>query len=99
MGGDVNTNRAPTHLVGVGGSTIKATLNKGPRSRVHGNWALLLVKSFKLVLRPLNKGPRPRSIKLWFSLHGIILDEMKMKKKIKNHEKKEEEKRKDQKLT
>jgi hypothetical protein len=35
----------------------------------------LLVKSFKLVPRPsLDKGPGTRQIKLWFSIHGIILE-------------------------
>jgi hypothetical protein len=51
---------------------LRATLDKGPRSGVQWNQALLLVKSFKLVPRPLDKGPRQRQIKLWFSLHGII---------------------------
>jgi hypothetical protein len=55
-------------------ATLRATLDKGPRSRVQRNWAFLLVKSFKLVPRPLDKSPRPRQIKLWFSLHGIILE-------------------------
>jgi hypothetical protein len=30
-----------------------------------------LVESFKLVPRPLNKGPRPKSGKLRLNLHGI----------------------------
>jgi hypothetical protein len=51
---------------------LRATLDKGPKSKVQWNQALLLVKSFKLVPRPLNKGPRPRKVKLWFNLHGII---------------------------
>ncbi len=35
----------------------------------------LLVKSFKLVPMFLNKGPgSSRQIKLWFNLHGIILE-------------------------
>jgi len=25
--------------------------------------------------RPLDKGPQPRQIKLWFNLHSIILDD------------------------
>jgi hypothetical protein len=53
---------------------LRATLDKGPKSRVQWNLTLILVKNFKLVPRPLNKGPRPRQIKLWFSLHGIILE-------------------------
>jgi hypothetical protein len=52
---------------------LRATLDKGPQSRVQWNRAFLLVKSFKLIPRPLNKGPGPRQIKWWFSLHGIIL--------------------------
>jgi hypothetical protein len=52
---------------------ILAILNKGPRNRVQWNQAFLLVKSFKLVPRPLDKGPRSRQFTLWFSLHGIIL--------------------------
>jgi hypothetical protein len=34
----------------------------------------LLVKSFKLVPRLLYECPEPRQIKLWFGLHGIILE-------------------------
>jgi len=48
---------------------LRATSTKGPRSRVQRNQAFLLIKSFKLVPRPLNKDPRSRQIKLWFSLH------------------------------
>jgi hypothetical protein len=51
------------------------TLDKGPRSIVQWNRAFLLVKSFKLVPRPLDRGLGPRQIKLWFNLHGIILEE------------------------
>jgi hypothetical protein len=41
---------------------IQVTLDKGPRDQ----WiqAILLIKSFKLVPRPLDKGPRPKSGKL-----------------------------------
>ncbi len=53
---------------------VKAILDKGLRSRVQWNWTFLLVKSFKLIPRMLNKDPRPRQIKLWFSLHDIILE-------------------------
>jgi hypothetical protein len=35
---------------------IRATLDKGPRSRVQRNQIFLLVKSFKLVPRPLDEG-------------------------------------------
>jgi len=51
-----------------------ATLTKGPRSKVQWNWFFLLVNSFKLVPRPLDKGSRSKQIKLWFNLHGIILE-------------------------
>jgi hypothetical protein len=53
---------------------LMVTLDKGPRRKVWKNQALLLVKSCKLVPRPFDKGPGPRQIKLWFSLHGIILE-------------------------
>ncbi len=45
---------------------LKATLDKGPKSKVQWNWPFLLEP------KPLNKGPIPRQIKLWFSLHDII---------------------------
>jgi len=35
---------------------------------------ILLVRNFKLVPRPLDEGLRPRQFKLWFSLHGMILE-------------------------
>jgi hypothetical protein len=53
---------------------LKATLNKGPSSKVQWDQAFLLVKSFKLVPSPLDKGPRRRQFTLWFSLHGILLE-------------------------
>ncbi len=52
----------------------KVTLDKGPRGRVQWNWTLQLVKSFKLVLRLVDKGLGTRWIKLQFSFHGIILE-------------------------
>jgi len=51
---------------------FRATLDKGPRSRVQWNWAFLLIKSFKLVSSLLDEGPGLRQIKLWFNLHGIL---------------------------
>ncbi len=51
---------------------FKATLDKGPRSRVQWNQVFLLVKSIKLVPRHLDEGPGPRQIK--FSLYGISLE-------------------------
>jgi hypothetical protein len=36
------------------GESKKVTLEKGPKSRVQWNWAFLLIKSFKLVSRPLD---------------------------------------------
>ncbi len=53
---------------------LRGTLDKSSRSKVQWNWTFLLVKSFKLVSKPIDKDPRPRQIKLWFSLHGIILE-------------------------
>jgi len=53
---------------------LRGTLDKGSRSKVQWNWTFLLVKSFRLVSKPIDKDPRPRQIKLWFSLHGIILE-------------------------
>ncbi len=55
-------------------SKLRATLDKGPRSKVQWNQTFLLIKNFKLVSRPLDKNLGPRHIKLWFSLHGIILE-------------------------
>jgi len=52
----------------------RPTLDKGPRSRIQWNWAFVLVKSFKLVIGPLDNGLGSRQIKLWFSLHDIILE-------------------------
>jgi hypothetical protein len=43
---------------------LRATLDAGPRSRDQWIQAILLVKSFKLVRRPLDEGPRPKSDKL-----------------------------------
>jgi hypothetical protein len=43
---------------------LSATLDAGPRSRDQWIQAILLVKSFKLVPRPLDDGPRPKSGKL-----------------------------------
>jgi len=68
----LNSNGGMQMAIGVlGEELLTATLDKGPRCRVQWNWAFLLVKSFKLVPRPLDKGPG--QIKLWFSLHGIIV--------------------------
>jgi hypothetical protein len=54
--------------------SFRAILDKGTKSKVQWNWAFLSIKSFKLVPSPLDEGSRPRQIKLWFSLHGIILE-------------------------
>jgi hypothetical protein len=43
---------------------IRVTLDKGPRSRDQWIQAILLVKSFKLVPKPLDKGSKPKSDKL-----------------------------------
>jgi hypothetical protein len=53
---------------------FRATLDKGPRSKVQWNQAFLLVKSFELILRHIDEGPGPRQIKLWFSLYDISLE-------------------------
>jgi hypothetical protein len=50
-----------------------ATLDKGLISKVQWNQAFLLVKNFNLIPRPLDKGPWPKQIKLWFNLQGIVL--------------------------
>jgi hypothetical protein len=50
--------------------TLKMTLDEGPRSRDQWIQAILLVESFKLVPRPLDEGPRPKSDKLRLNLHG-----------------------------
>jgi hypothetical protein len=54
--------------------TLKATLNKGPKNRVQWNQTFLLVNTFKVVPMALDEALGPRQIKLWFSLHGIILE-------------------------
>jgi hypothetical protein len=51
-------------------TSIRATLDKVPRSREHWIQAILLVESFKLVARLLDEGPRPKSDKLRLNLHG-----------------------------
>jgi hypothetical protein len=38
------------------------------------NSSILLVESFKLVPRPLDEGPRPKSGKLGLNLHGTFLE-------------------------
>jgi hypothetical protein len=43
---------------------LRAILNKGPRSSDQWIQAILFVESFKLVPRPLDEGPRPKSGKL-----------------------------------
>jgi hypothetical protein len=49
---------------------FRATLDEGPRSRDQWIQIILLVKSFKFVPRPLDKGPRLKSGKLRLNLHG-----------------------------
>jgi hypothetical protein len=53
---------------------LRVTLDKGPKSGVQWNRTFLLVKSFKLASRLVDKGLGQRWIKLWFSLHGIVLE-------------------------
>jgi hypothetical protein len=47
-----------------------ATLDEDPRSGDQRIQAILLVESFKLVPRPLDEGPWPKSGKLRLNLHG-----------------------------
>jgi hypothetical protein len=54
---------------------LKAILNKGPRNKVQWNQTFLLVKNVNLVSKHLDISSRPKQIKLWFILHGIILEE------------------------
>jgi hypothetical protein len=42
------------------GKALRATLDECPRSRYQLIQAILFVKSFKLVARPLDEGPRPK---------------------------------------
>jgi hypothetical protein len=66
---------------------VKTILDNNWRNNVWWNRTFLLVKSFKLVTRPLDKGLGQRQMKLWFSLHGIILERkpigLDQKKKLK----------------
>jgi hypothetical protein len=48
---------------------LRVTLDEGPRPRDRWIQAILFVKSFKLVPRPLDKGPRPKSGKLRLIWH------------------------------
>jgi hypothetical protein len=50
--------------------SLRATLDKGPRSEDQRIQAMVVVESFKLVPRPLDEGPRPKSGKLRLNLHG-----------------------------
>jgi hypothetical protein len=52
------------------GGKLSVTLDEGPRSKDQWIQAILLVKSFKLIPRPLDKGPRPNNGKLRLNLHG-----------------------------
>jgi hypothetical protein len=56
------------------GHYIQGHLEEGSKSMVQWNWGFLLVKSSKLVPRSLEESPWSRQIKLWFSLHDIILE-------------------------
>jgi hypothetical protein len=49
---------------------IRVTLDEGPRSGEQCIQAILLVESFKLVPRPLDEGPRPKSGTLRLNLHS-----------------------------
>jgi len=43
---------------------LKETLDKDPRSSDQWIQAILLIESFKLIPRPLDEGPRPKSGKM-----------------------------------
>jgi hypothetical protein len=49
---------------------LRGTLDEGPMSRDQWIQTILLVESFKLVPRPLDEGPIPKSGKLRLNLHG-----------------------------
>ncbi len=53
---------------------LSATLDEGPRSRDQWIQAILLVESFKLVPRPWDEDPRPKSGKLRLNLHAPVLE-------------------------
>jgi hypothetical protein len=53
---------------------LRATLDEGPRSKDHWIQAILLVESFKLVPRPWNEGPRPKSGKLRLTYMGTCFE-------------------------
>ncbi len=53
---------------------LKGTSHEGPRGRVQWNWIIPLAKNHKLDPRPLDKGLKQRNAKLWWHLHGIILE-------------------------
>jgi len=55
--------------------TLRATLDEDRRSRDQWIQAILMVESFKLVPRPLDKGPRLKSGKLRLNLRGTFLEE------------------------
>jgi hypothetical protein len=52
----------------------RATLEKGPASKVQCNRAILLDESHKLDPWPLDEGPRPKGDKSRLNLHGTILE-------------------------
>jgi hypothetical protein len=53
---------------------LRATLDEGPMSRDQWIQTILLVESFKLVPRPLDEGPIPKSGKLRLNLHGTCFE-------------------------
>ncbi len=53
---------------------LKVTLNEGPKSKVQSDKTILLNKSHKLDLGPLDEGPRAKIDKLRLILHGTILE-------------------------
>jgi hypothetical protein len=55
-------------------SSIRATLDEGPRSRSQWNRTILLAESHKLGPLPLDERPWPKSGKLKLNLHGTYLE-------------------------
>jgi len=69
------------HLVAIK-SHWRATLEKGPRSKVQCNRAILLDESHKLDPWPLDESPRLKSDKSRLNLHGTILERTKMQARV-----------------
>jgi hypothetical protein len=65
-------------------SSLRATLDEGPRSIVQWNGAILLKESHnKLDPWPLDKGPKPKKWQIEANLHGTILEGKSIGSKLK----------------